>query len=389
MKSRSKPHHRLSSSSRSRHQRSAQRATIWTHLENAFHVFHDYYIPHHGNNHKPKIWHKHSVRTIAGGLLALKLALVVIVFSVTPAGAWLSPSVENEMLTLTNEYRVSLGAQALTRNSYLDSVARVRAQDMIDRNYFSHYTPDGKKPWEWVDSSQYNYDRFGENLAADFVTAKAVLDAFKLSPSHDKNVRNPAYRDIGIATVSGQLDGRQTNIMVVFYASLKTPKTVVVTPAATPKSVTKVDKPVASAPVPTVKPSTKPARLSPPPTVVATASTTASSTVGSIAAVTPVPTTHVEGVENAVPADTVTTVATQSNSWLAHLFSWSTNFYFLAFIAFLMLAAVNIFVSFRVQHHSAIIASFFLIILAGSLWALSWHGFELVNGVVSILGVSL
>ncbi len=388
MKSRSKLHHRLSSPSRSRYQRSAQRATIWTHLENAFHVFHDYYVPHHGNNHKPKIWHKHSVRTIAGGLLVLKLTLVLIVFSVTPAGAWLSPSVENEMLTLTNEYRVSLGDHPLVRNSYLDEVARVRAQDMIDRNYFSHYTPEGKKPWEWVNSNQYNYDHFGENLAADFVTAKAVLDAFKLSASHDKNVRNPAYRDIGIATVSGQLDGRQTNIMVVFYASLKTAKIVVVSPETTPKPTVALQKPLPVATAPVVKPSVKPVdtRLKPPDTAITQTTSTASSTA--LGAVTPVSPTQVEGVETTIPAETVSTVATQSNSWMAHLFSWSTNFYFLAFIAFLMLAAVNIFVSFRVQHHSAIIASFFLVVLAGSLWALSWHGFELVNGVVSILGIS-
>ncbi len=374
--------------------RSTKPCGLWSHLESAFHVFHDYYVPHSGNNHHPKIFHVHSVHAIAFSLLALKLFLVIMVFSVTPVGAWLSPAVESEMFSLTNEYRISLGEQPLVRNAYLDQVAKVRAQDMIDRNYFSHYTPDGKKPWQWVDTSQYNYDRFGENLAADFITAKAVMDAFKLSPTHDKNVRNVNYHDIGIATVSGQLDGRATNVMVVFYASLKAPKTptVVVTPTTPITPPISTPKPITVVPPVVPKPVVKPIdpRLKPPVAVISQATTTASTTtIGSLQNVSTIAVTQVEGIETNIPAETVTSVATQSNSWLARLFSWSNNFYFLAFIAFLLLAAINIFVKFRVQHHSAIIASFFLVVLAGSLWAVSWHGFEAVNGVVNILGLNL
>ncbi len=370
---------------------SSQSNGVWGHIENALQVFHDYYIPHHGNNHKPKIFHTHSVHAIAFSLLALKLVLVAMVFSITPVGAWLSPEVENEMVSLTNQYRASLDEKPLVRNAYLDQIAQVRAQDMIDRNYFSHYTPDGKKPWEWVDAKVYNYDRFGENLAADFITAKAVLDAFKLSPSHDKNLRNPNYRDIGIATVSGQLDGRQTNIMVVFYASPKSTPTPVVAVTPPTEVPTVTPQPVAVVPPKTSTPVVKPIeRILPPVQPLAQATTTASTTaIGSVATRGSVIVTHVEGVETSVPADAPSTVATQSDSWLAKLFSWSSSFYFLAFIAFLLLAAVNIFVSFRIQHRSAIIASFFLIILAGTLWSLSWHGFELVNGVITILGVQL
>lgn len=377
-----KSHFRITKSSKRLHTSEG----IWGHLENTLNVFHDYYIPHSGNNHKPKIFHAHSVRAITFSLLALKLALVALVFSVTPVGAWLSPSTESEMLNLTNDYRISLGEPPLVRNSYLDQVAKARAQDMIDRNYFSHYTPEGKKPWQWVDTSQYNYDRFGENLAADFITAKAVLDAFKLSPNHDKNVRNALYRDIGIATVSGQLDGRTTNIMVVFYASLKTPKNpiVIVTPTTTPKSVVVVPR--------VAKPATKPVdrRLLPPlPFTIQPATTTATTSTGTISDPAKIQVAQVEGVETTIPATEVTHMPTQANNWLVRLFSWSNNFYFLTFIAFLFLAAINIFVKFRVQHHSVIIASIFLIIVAGSLWALSWQGFGMINEVIHILGASL
>jgi|GEM_PF-3529272 len=373
----------------------SQRHTMWDHLENLLHVFHDYYVPHRGNHHKPKIFHTHSVHVITFSLLALKLALVLMIFSTTPVGAWLSPLVEVEMVNLTNVYRIGLGEQPLKRNSYLDQVAQARAQDMINQNYFSHYSPDGKKPWQWVDSKQYNYDRFGENLAADFITAKVVFDAFKLSPSHDKNVRNPAYQDIGIATVSGTLDGRETNIMVVFYASLKPVinPVAVITPIVPKTEPAKtVSKPIVSVTPVSTKPRQKiiDTRTVPPTLVAQQATTTASSTaVASTDSPADVLLAQVAGVEVGLPAQEVISVATQSDSWLARLLSWSHNFYFLALISFLFLAAINIFVSYRVQHHSAIIASFFLVVLAGSLWALSWQGFDVANGVIRILGVSL
>ena len=345
--------------------------------------FKDYFLPHAGNGHKPKILQSHSVSLVTAGLLVTKIIIVSLLFAFYPQGAFVSPAVENDMVSFTNGYRQSLGLKALTRNSYLDSVALARVQDMVDRNYFSHYTPDGEKPWEWVDRQQYDFVRFGENLAIDFITAKAVLTAFEASPSHNKNVTNPLYADIGVAMVNGTIEGRETNVMAVLYATAREP--IALAPTAEAASSTPPTVPVAVTPPPTT--------TIVPPTIVSTPPTPTTS--GHII----VDGRQVAGFEEEEIAPTTSAMAditispdkaavSASETWLQKAVSWSHNFYFLLILAFILIALVNIFVAVRVQHRSTIIASFFMIAVASYLWWANWHQLEGFPGIITVLGFS-
>ena len=53
-------------------------------------------------------------------------------------------NLESQILFLINTIRAQNGLGTLTPNQMLTDIARSRSQDMITRNYFSHYTPDGK-----------------------------------------------------------------------------------------------------------------------------------------------------------------------------------------------------------------------------------------------------
>ncbi|MFH0873651.1 MAG: CAP domain-containing protein [Candidatus Komeilibacteria bacterium] len=349
-------------------------------LQSAQQVWCDYFIPHAGNNHRPHIWHRQHVNLIAAILLASKVALVIILFSFVPNGAELSPQVEQSMVDLSNQYRLQLKESTLSRNSYLDSVALLRANDMIARNYFSHYTPDGRKPWEWVDTKQYNYSRFGENLAMDFITAEAVFKAFLASPTHEKNLHNANYRDIGVATVSGVLDGKETNLMVVLFGAQQ-PKSAPV--LADNKPAQPVTQPIT---VPVVKPTPIPTPKPVPVTVNEPDRIAAPQDLVTANPIIVQP-TEVKGVSAETQPIPVTPTVIKNATWLQQLVSYSHDIYFLLLIAFLVIALLNILVAIRVQHRSTILASFLLIALAGYLWLVNWNGIEGWTSGIKVLGL--
>jgi len=57
-----------------------------------------------------------------------------------------SAVIELHVYRLTNSERETHGLPALVRDQRLDSVARGHSQDMADRGYFAHLTPDGLDP---------------------------------------------------------------------------------------------------------------------------------------------------------------------------------------------------------------------------------------------------
>jgi len=356
----------------------------------------DYFIPHSDNGHRPKILRPRSIQILTIGLLLTKIALVSVLFALYPTGAFLSGALEDAMVKLTNDYRLTVKAPPLVRNEYLDSIAFVRAQDMLDRGYFSHYTPDGKAPWQWIDQSQYGYMRFGENLAIDFITAEAVMKAFQASPSHDKNLKNDYYHDIGVAVVSGQMQGRETNLMVIFFGATKTPTPPLAVSPTTVKPAVPTPVPTTTVPIVTSQPtSTQDIQPIQPPIQVVTVTppdTSTSTDHTSLVINTEPNTTTVAGLEEPVIdpiVDDKVTVIAQPENALQRLIHWSDNFYLMILLAFVVIALLNIFIAIKVQHRSTIVASLFIILLAGFLWWSNWHVYEGFSGIVTILGLSI
>jgi hypothetical protein len=91
---------------------------------------------------------------------------------------------------------------------------------MFSKDYWAHYAPDGSTtPWEFILGSGYVYKFAGENLAKDFNTSVAVVEAWMASPSHRANLVSGNYVNIGIAVVNGVLLGEETTLVVQMFAS--------------------------------------------------------------------------------------------------------------------------------------------------------------------------
>jgi hypothetical protein len=157
-------------------------------------------------------------------LLALFLILFQVVLNFTPRvfpnvlgyAAQISPS---EVIRLTNDRRVAAGLSPLSENGALSQAALAKGADMLNKGYWAHFAPDGTSPWTFFTNFGYKYRYAGENLARDFSSPGAAVDAWMNSPTHRDNILNGNYKEVGIGVVEGNLAGVETTIIVQFFGT--------------------------------------------------------------------------------------------------------------------------------------------------------------------------
>lgn len=125
------------------------------------------------------------------------------------------------LLSSTNSARVSEGAAALQLNSKLNAAAQAKAEDMANRNYWSHNTPEGNPPWIFVSAQNYSYQKLGENLAAGFSDEQATINGWLASPPHKENLMDPSFSEVGFGFANNpdytSAGGGPMTIVVAFY----------------------------------------------------------------------------------------------------------------------------------------------------------------------------
>ena len=121
-----------------------------------------------------------------------------------------------EQFALVNQDRQTNGVLPLAYSATLARVAQYRAQDMLNRNYFSHYDPEtGKVAFvELFHAWGITYAKAGENIAWSTNPSMAGINTlFMNSPEHRDNILNPAFHQVGIGVAS---DGHKTMVAEVF-----------------------------------------------------------------------------------------------------------------------------------------------------------------------------
>lgn len=108
-----------------------------------------------------------------------------------------SPVSYDAMAELINIKRSQNGVQpALISSKALNASAQLKANDMVERNYWSHNDPEGKEPWQYFKTVGYDYRRAGENLAKCYYTPQEVVNAWYDSPEHKANILGD-FKEIG------------------------------------------------------------------------------------------------------------------------------------------------------------------------------------------------
>jgi uncharacterized protein YkwD len=83
----------------------------------------------------------------------------------------------------------------------------MKAQDMVNKGYFSHTSPTYGSPYDMLKAYGVEYSYAGENLAGA-ATVQIAHDNLMDSPGHHDNILNQNFTSVGIGMVSSEAYGR-------------------------------------------------------------------------------------------------------------------------------------------------------------------------------------
>lgn len=124
----------------------------------------------------------------------------------TVKNARVREDLESKMLDLVNEERTKRGLCALKMDPQLTMVARAHSQDMFQRGYFSHYTPERTDPFDRMKAAGVHFLAAGENLALG-QTLEICHTGLMNSPGHRANILNKSFGRVGIGILDGGIHG--------------------------------------------------------------------------------------------------------------------------------------------------------------------------------------
>ncbi len=204
-----------------------------------------YFIPHDDNGHKPHFLRGRTAVIAVSAILALETIFLAETLLIAPNSKFTGEILPAIIAQITNQNREEGGLQKLEVNGKLAEAAKLKAEDMAAKGYFSHVSPEGTTPWHWMDSVGYEYVRAGENLAVNFVDSKDVVDAWMSSASHKANIMKSSFSEIGIAAASGTYKGRNAIFIVQMFGEPVKP--LAIDPSGIPELLPEGSEPVAAA----------------------------------------------------------------------------------------------------------------------------------------------
>jgi uncharacterized protein YkwD len=118
--------------------------------------------------------------------------------------------------SLVNQDRAAHGVASLAWSASLARVAQYRAQDMLNRNYFSHTDPaSGQLAFvQLLHLWGIPYSTAGENIAWSTNPSMAAINTMLMnSPEHRANILKAAYHRVGLGVAT---NGAKTMVVEVF-----------------------------------------------------------------------------------------------------------------------------------------------------------------------------
>ena len=88
----------------------------------------------------------------------------------------------------------------LTFNPLLNQAAQNHAEYMASQDNLTHEGPNGTSVADRMQAIGYNYTFINENLAKGYADEASVIDAWKNSSTHCKNMMQPEIREMGVGT---------------------------------------------------------------------------------------------------------------------------------------------------------------------------------------------
>jgi len=179
------------------------------------------FIPCKENRYRPKVLDTKFLLYYLIFLFTLKILIIPFVIYF-PKNIFFAEITNNAIIEFTNRKRELSGLSFLKENPTLDRAAYLKAQNMLEKSYFSHKSPEGISPWYWFKIAGYDYKFAGENLAIGFLDSEEVIEGWYDSPSHKNNLLNQDYQEIGVAVLKGDFQGNEATVVVQLFGTEKT-----------------------------------------------------------------------------------------------------------------------------------------------------------------------
>jgi uncharacterized protein YkwD len=97
-----------------------------------------------------------------------------------------------------NSTRTRAHVPPLKVNLALAKAAQRKATDMAARGYFSHDTPDGRTPWDFMAQTGYTYSTAAENLAEGAADVAELKNLWMNSSGHKQNILSRKFTETGV-----------------------------------------------------------------------------------------------------------------------------------------------------------------------------------------------
>jgi len=121
-----------------------------------------------------------------------------------------APQLQKATLCMINAQRHRRGLGSLRSHTSLRKAAARHSNDMVRRDYFSHYGPGGSSIQTRISGSGYlrgaNYFTFGEVIGGGTArggSPKSVVKAWMHSGPHRAAILNGSFKDLGIGVARG------------------------------------------------------------------------------------------------------------------------------------------------------------------------------------------
>lgn len=102
------------------------------------------------------------------------------------------------IVDLVNVRRREVGLRPLSVHPVLMTCAQRYSDVQAAQATISHSGPDGSTPGQRLAACGYRWKHFGENLAAGFVSADEVVNAWMNSPGHKRVILHAKVTEIGL-----------------------------------------------------------------------------------------------------------------------------------------------------------------------------------------------
>ncbi|MEK4023634.1 CAP and S-layer homology domain-containing protein [Sporosarcina sp. FSL W7-1283] len=112
------------------------------------------------------------------------------------------PSLAAQTIINVNAERKAAKVPSLQADPALNKIAAAKAEDMAKHGELTHTSPTYGTVPEMLEKFNYKWKAYGENIAAGYISAKGVTDAWLASPGHKENLLSPTFTHMGAGTAT-------------------------------------------------------------------------------------------------------------------------------------------------------------------------------------------